>query len=353
MTLRSDFNFDLPAHLIAQRPLEDRGASRLLVIHPDQGIVAHSTICELNQWLAPHTLLIPNEVRVRKARLSLRRPTGGIGEALLFHRNEDGSFEALVRPAHRLITGSTCEILHPITHKNLGSLTILKEGPQGERTVRLDPEELSEWSRIDSIGSLPLPPYITRAADEKDDERYQTEFASDEGEAVAAPTAGLHFSKSLIEELKHKGHDWAPIRLDVGLGTFRPILVDNIDDHHIHRETFAISDETSRKISKALVHQQPVVCIGTTSLRTLETAWDGGKLVPRGESRLFLKPGHPPKVPCGLLTNFHLPESSLFILICSLLGTRQAHEIYAEAIRLSYRFFSYGDAMLIQGRSQK
>ena len=121
MTLRSDFNFDLPAHLIAQRPEEDRGASRLLVIHPDQGIVAHSAIRELNQWLAPHTLLIPNEVRVRKARLSLRRPTGGIGEALLFHRNEDGSFEALVRPAHRLITGSTCEILHPITHKNLGS----------------------------------------------------------------------------------------------------------------------------------------------------------------------------------------------------------------------------------------
>lgn len=353
MALRSDFNFNLPPHLIAQRPLADRESSKLLVIHPDQGIVAHSSVRELHQWLSPRTLLIPNEVRVRKARLWLRRQTGGGGEALLFHRHEDGTFDALVRPAHRLIKGSTCEILHPITQENLGSLTILNEGPQGERTVRLYPPELSEWSNIDRIGSLPLPPYITRAADDHDDQRYQTDFASDEGEAVAAPTAGLHFSKTLITELKQKGHDWAPIRLDVGLGTFRPILVDKIDDHQMHREAFFISTETSKKISEAIVGQRPIVCIGTTSLRTLETAWDGNTLLTQGESRLFLRPGHPPRVPCGLLTNFHLPESSLFILICSLLGTQQAHKIYAEAIRLSYRFFSYGDAMLIQERSQR
>ncbi len=348
MTLRSNFNFDLPPHLIAQRPLEDRGASKLLVVHPDRGIVAHSHIRELNRWISPCSLIIPNEVRVRKARLLLRRSTGGIGEALLFHRNQDGSFEALVRPASRLISGVTCDILHPVTQRPLGSLKILKEGEQGERSVRLNPEELSEWTQVDQIGSLPLPPYINRDADQSDDLRYQTDFASDEGEAVAAPTAGLHFSKAFIEELKRSGHDWAPIRLDVGLGTFRPILVENIDDHHMHRESFTIGVETSEKLLRALHKKQPIVCVGTTSLRTIETAWDGSILTPKGESSLFLKPGNSPKITCGLMTNFHLPESSLFVLVCSLLGTELAQKVYAEAIEKSYRFFSYGDGMLIQ-----
>lgn len=350
MTLRSDFYFDLPDHLIAQRPLDDRNASKLMVVHPAHGVVAHSTVGELHRWLDPHSLLIPNEVRVRKARLRLRRSSGGRGEALLFRLNQDGSFEALVKPAHRLITGSRLDILHPMTEETLGFLTIVKEGAQGERTVRLEPEELSCWSSIDKIGSLPLPPYITRSADAQDDQRYQTEFAGSEGEAIAAPTAGLHFSNSSIEALTQRGHEWAPIRLDVGLGTFRPISVDHIEDHRMHRETFFISDATAEKILLALTNQRPIVCIGTTSLRTLETAWDGTRLTREGESHLFLRPGYPPQLPCGLVTNFHLPESSLFVLVCSILGTQQAQAVYREAIQLSYRFFSYGDAMLIQNR---
>jgi S-adenosylmethionine:tRNA ribosyltransferase-isomerase len=220
---------------------------------------------------------------------------------------------------------------------------------EGLRRVRvLGPDGALDWDAVDRIGRMPLPPYITHPADAEDEGRYQTVFRAEQGEAVAAPTAGLHFTAELIDGLKQRGCLWHPVRLHVGLGTFRPMTAEDLSDHVMHEERYEIPDATAAALEPVLRDRtRPLLAVGTTSLRTLEAAWDGAALKRGGSTRLFIQPGYRLRTADLLLTNFHLPESTLFVLISALLGVDFAQEAYAEAIREHYRFFSYGDAMLI------
>jgi S-adenosylmethionine:tRNA ribosyltransferase-isomerase len=225
---------------------------------------------------------------------------------------------------------------------------ILEEGLRRVRVLQGD--RPLDWDAVDRIGRLPLPPYISHAAEAEDEERYQTVYRAQEGEAVAAPTAGLHFTEQLIQQLKDRGCLWQAVRLHVGLGTFRPMTADHLDGHVMHEERYEIPETTAACLEPVLRQRgRPLLCIGTTSLRTLEAAWNGETLQRAGSTRLFIRPGYRLRTADLLLTNFHLPESTLFVLVSSLLGLDFAQAAYAEAIRERYRFFSYGDAMLILG----
>ncbi|HJW08011.1 MAG TPA: S-adenosylmethionine:tRNA ribosyltransferase-isomerase, partial [Holophagaceae bacterium] len=232
----------------------------------------------------------------------------------------------------------------------LARIRILDTLPEGLRKVVVESDHGLDWDEIDRIGRLPLPPYIEHLSGEEDEARYQTVFAAREGEAVAAPTAGLHFTPELIARLQARGCAWTPVRLHVGLGTFRPMSAENLEDHVMHEERFEIPEATAEVLEPVLRDRsRPVMCVGTTSLRTLEGAWDGAHLKREGATRLFITPGYTLRTADLLLTNFHLPESTLFVLVSALLGLDLAQAAYAEAIRENYRFFSYGDAMLIKG----
>ncbi|MDE3244499.1 MAG: tRNA preQ1(34) S-adenosylmethionine ribosyltransferase-isomerase QueA [Acidobacteriota bacterium] len=346
---RSEFHFDLPEELIAQHPPAERDGARLLVVDARRRSVSHHMIQELPELLPANSLLVPNDVKVRHARLFLRRKGGGAGEALLLRAFGDGTFEAMVRPGARLKSGSMAKVVSPETGSELAELRIEGTLEEGLRRVRVVRGGLDlDWDSVDRIGRLPLPPYISRLADAVDERRYQTSFHASEGEAVAAPTAGLHFTPELIDRLRSRGCDWLPVRLHVGLGTFRPMTADRIEDHPMHEERFEIPTATSAALLPVLrQHARPLVCIGTTSLRTLEAAWDGHDLDASGSTRIFIKPGYSLRTADHLLTNFHLPESTLFVLVSALLGLEFAKEAYAEAVAQRYRFFSYGDAMLI------
>ena len=347
---RSDFSFDLPGSLIAQRPAAERDGARLLVVDPVAGTWAHRSIRDLLGLLAPGTLCVPNDVRVRHARLFLRRRGGGAGEALLLRALPEGGFEALVRPGARLRPGSAAEVVDPERGTVLARLQVEALLEEGLRRVRvLGPEGDLDWDEVDRIGRLPLPPYIHHLARGEDEERYQTVFRAAEGEAVAAPTAGLHFTEALIGELRAAGASWLPVRLHVGLGTFRPMSAEDLDDHVMHEERYELPEASALILEAALASGRgPILAVGTTSLRTLESAWDGRALRRGGATRLFIRPGHQVRAAHQLLTNFHLPESTLFVLVSALLGLDFAKACYAEAVRERYRFFSYGDAMLIQ-----
>lgn len=346
---RTEFSFDLPEDLIAQHPAPERDGARLLVIDAATGALTHSSIRELPTWVPAQTLCVPNDVKVRHARLCLRRAGGGVGEALLLRAFPDGSFEAMVRPGVKLKPGKQADVVDPTTGKRLASCLIEDTLEEGLRKIRIqrDLQDL-DWDAVDRIGRLPLPPYIRHAADGEDETRYQTAFHAEEGEAVAAPTAGLHFTPELIARLEAKGCLWRPVRLHVGLGTFRPMTAEHLEDHVMHEERYEIP-ETAAAVLEPTLHtrNRPLLCVGTTSLRTLESAWDGEQLIRSGATRIFIKPGHRLRSADHLLTNFHLPESTLFVLICALLGTTLAKQAYGEAVRERYRFFSYGDAMLI------
>ena len=345
---RSDFHFDLPPDLIAQHPAPDRDGARLLVVEARTGAWSHRTIRDLPELLPAGTLCIPNDVRVRHARLFLRRSGGGAGEALLLRSLGTGEYEALVKPGARLKPGSSAVVVDPVTGAELARMDVLETLPEGLRTIRVHAEHGLVWDEIDRIGRLPLPPYIEHLADGEDETRYQTVFAAREGEAVAAPTAGLHFTPDLIATLQARGCGWEPVRLHVGLGTFRPMTAERLEDHAMHEERFEIPDATAALLEPVLVDRsRPVLCVGTTSLRTLEGAWDGERLTREGATRLFITPGYRLRTADHLLTNFHLPESTLFVLVSALLGLDTAQAAYAEAVRERYRFFSYGDAMLI------
>jgi len=347
---RSDFSFDLPGSLIAQRPAAERDGARLLVVDPVAGAWEHRAIRDLPGLLVPGTLCVPNDVKVRHARLFLRRRGGGAGEALLLRALQEGGFEALVRPGARLKPGSSAEVVDPERGTLLARLRVEALLEEGLRRVRvLGQEGDLDWDEVDRIGRLPLPPYIHHLAQGADEERYQTVFRAPEGEAVAAPTAGLHFTQALIGELRAAGASWLPLRLHVGLGTFRPMSAEDLEDHVMHEERYEIPEASALPLEAALASGRgPILAVGTTSLRTLESAWDGHSLRRSGATRLFIRPGHRVLAAHQLLTNFHLPESTLFVLVSTLLGQDFAKACYAEAVRERYRFFSYGDAMLIQ-----
>ncbi|MBK8793858.1 MAG: tRNA preQ1(34) S-adenosylmethionine ribosyltransferase-isomerase QueA [Holophaga sp.] len=346
---RTEFSFELPEDLIAQHPAPERDGARLLVVDAATGALTHSSIRELPTWVPAQTLCVPNDVKVRHARLCLRRAGGGLGEALLLRAFPDGSFEAMVRPGVKLKPGKQADVVDPTTGERLASCLIEDTLEEGLRKIRIqrDLQDL-DWDAVDRIGRLPLPPYIHHAADGEDETRYQTAFHAEEGEAVAAPTAGLHFTPELIARLEANGCLWRPVRLHVGLGTFRPMTAEHLEDHVMHEERYEIPETAAAVLEPTLrTRNRSLLCVGTTSLRTLESAWDGEQLIRSGATRIFIKPGHRLRSADHLLTNFHLPESTLFVLICALLGTTLAKHAYGEAVRERYRFFSYGDAMLI------
>jgi S-adenosylmethionine:tRNA ribosyltransferase-isomerase len=288
-------------------------------------------------------------VKVRHARLFLKRAGGGAGEALLLRALGDGAFEAMVRPGARLKPGGTAMVVDPASGASLAELRIEATLDEGLRSVRVVKGGADlDWDEVDRIGRLPLPPYITHLAEGEDEDRYQTVFHAAEGEAVAAPTAGLHFTPELIAALEARGCAWRPVRLHVGLGTFRPMSAEDTDQHVMHEERFEIPEGIAAELEDVFKARiRPLLAIGTTALRTLEGAWDGERLARAGSTRIFITPGCTLRTADHLLTNFHLPESTLFVLVCSLLGLDLAHAAYVEAIREQYRFFSYGDAMLI------
>jgi S-adenosylmethionine:tRNA ribosyltransferase-isomerase len=346
---RSAFHFDLPPELIAQHPAEARDGARLLVVDASNGSLSHHRITDLPGLLPPGTVCVPNDVKVRHARLLLRRVGGGAGEALLLRALPDGTFEALVRPGSRLKPGRAADVVDPATGAVLATCHIESQLDEGLRRIKIFRNaENFDWDMVDRIGRLPLPPYITHPADAEDEARYQTAFHAAEGEAVAAPTEGLHFTEALIGQLVSRGCAWLPVRLHVGLGTFRPMTAEDTADHVMHEERFEIPETTATLLERTLrLRDRPLLAIGTTALRTLEAAWDGQRLARSGATRIFIQPGYRLRTVDNLLTNFHLSESTLFVLVSALLGLEAAHAAYAEAIRERYRFFSYGDAMLV------
>jgi len=346
---RSAFAFHLPEQLIAQSPAPERDGARLLVVDAATGHWQHRSIKELPALVPAHTLCVPNDVKVRHARLFLRRAGGGAGEALLLRAFSDGSFEAMVRPGVKLKPGRLAQVVDPATQAVLADLRVEESLDEGLRRVRITRDEQSlDWDAVDRIGRLPLPPYIHHVAGESDETRYQTAFHAAEGEAVAAPTAGLHFTPALIQQLVDNHCQWHPVRLHVGLGTFRPMSAEDLADHVMHEERYEIPEATAQALEATLhTRTRPLMAVGTTSLRTLEAAWDGQRLLRAGATRIFIQPGYQLKTADHLLTNFHLPESTLFVLVSTLLGLDLAQAAYAEAVRAEYRFFSYGDAMLI------
>lgn len=346
---REDFYFNLPSELIAQQPSISRDSSRLIVVDAAAKTFFHSYISKLPQLIPSETICVPNNVKVRRARLILRKNSGGYCEALLLHQISCGCFEALVKPGRYFQVGKRVQVVDPLSNNTVAELVVEKILNEGIRVIRLfNNSGHLNWDSVDCIGKMPLPHYIKQQILPQDENRYQTVFHNDDGEAIAAPTAGLHFTNELITQLKQLGCIWSPICLHVGLGTFRPLVVDNIEDHSMHTERYEISEATANTLYKAISQKtNPILAIGTTSLRTMEAAWNGVEIKRKGITKLFIQPGYDIRTANMLLTNFHLPESTLFILISAILGLKFAHSIYTEAIREQYKFFSYGDAMLI------
>jgi S-adenosylmethionine:tRNA ribosyltransferase-isomerase len=332
-----DFDFELPERLIAQHPPAKRGASRLLLV----GKVLHdSSFTDLPQWLNEHDVLVLNDTRVLKARLFGAKQTGGQIEVMVERVLDEHEVLAQVRASKTPKTGSRFLLSDAIQ--------VLVLGRAGEFFhLRFECDEAVD-DVLERYGKLPLPPYITHAAEAEDDERYQTVFAREQG-AVAAPTAGLHFDQVMLDTLRAKGVQIAYVTLHVGAGTFKPVRAENVADHVMHSERYTVPQATVDAIKQAKVSGGRVVAVGTTSLRALESAAAGGELVAgSGETRIFITPGYRFKVIDVLLTNFHLPRSTLLMLVCAFGGMAKLLAAYRHAVDQEYRFFSYGDAMLIE-----
>ena len=344
----SDFDFALPSELIAQTPSARREDARLLVLDRAGGAQTHATVAALPEWLQPGDVLTLNDTRVFPARLLGRRvPSGGAVECLLLGRLESDQWDALMHPGQKLRVGER------VTFKGRGrrlSAEVLRRSFYGRRVIRLwseDDDDIEEV--IDAIGRVPLPPYIKRPGTEDDRERYQTVYARVRG-SVAAPTAGLHLTPSLLEALDRRGVIRVDVTLHIGYGTFKPMRAERVEDHVVDPEPYEISKEAAETLNQALDDKRRIVAVGTTTTRALETAGraGGGRVEPgRGVSDLFIYPGYACAVIDGLLTNFHLPRSSLLMLACAFAGREHLLAAYDEAIRQSYRFYSYGDAMLV------
>jgi S-adenosylmethionine:tRNA ribosyltransferase-isomerase len=347
----SDFDFDLPPDLIAQSPPDERGQSRLLVLHRDSGRREHTAFSHLVDLLEPGDLLVVNDTRVFPARLLGRRvPSGGAVECLLLRHVSVGSavvWDALMHPGQKLRPGARFvvegagEPLHG---------EVIERHFYGRRTIRLwtdDPGGVR--AAIARLGHMPLPPYIARADAPSDRERYQTVYARDEG-SVAAPTAGLHFTPALLDALAAKGIERVSITLHVGYGTFKPVRVERVEDHQVDPEVFAVPPDTADALTRAKGEGRRIIAVGTTTTRALESlvaAEDGSIRSTSGETRLFIHPGHRFQLVTGLVTNFHLPRSSLLMLVAAFTGRDLILSAYRDAVAARYRFYSYGDAMLI------
>ena len=339
---KSDFYFDLPEELIAQDPLEDRSSSRLLVLATETGENSHHIFKEVINYLNPGDCLVLNNTKVIPARLiGHKEDTGAAIEVLLLKRKENDIWETLVKPGKKCKPGTKIVFGEGLLHA-----TVLETVEDGNRLIRFSYEGIFE-EILDRLGEMPLPPYITHKLQDKN--RYQTVYAKYEGSA-AAPTAGLHFTKELLRQIEEKGIDIAYVTLHVGLGTFRPVKVDNILEHHMHSEFYQVTKEAADKINKAKKEGHRVICVGTTSCRTVESAADENGMVKEGcdNTEIFIYPGYKFKVLDTLITNFHLPESTLVMLVSALAGREHILNAYEEAIREKYRFFSFGDAMLIK-----
>ena len=339
--LKSDFYFDLPQELIAQDPLEDRSSSRLLTLDKTTGAVGHHIFREIVDYLHPGDCLVLNNTKVIPARLlGQREETGAHVEVLLLKRRENDVWETLVKPGKKCKPGTRL-----VFGDGLLRARVLETVEEGNRLIRFEYEGI--WEEVlDRLGEMPLPPYITHKLQDKN--RYQTVYAKYEGSA-AAPTAGLHFTKELLSQIEAKGVKVVYVTLHVGLGTFRPVKEDNVLNHHMHSEYYRVTEETAKVINDTKAAGGRVICVGTTSCRTVESAADEeGRVIPGADNtEIFIYPGYKFKVLDGLITNFHLPESTLVMLVSALAGREHVLAAYEEAIRERYRFFSFGDAMYI------
>jgi len=362
--LVSDFHYDLPEELIAQQPLPDRAASRLLYLSPTSGMLEDLQFRDFPNLLRPSDLVVFNNTRVFPARLYGRR--GGLKSQVLSPQNpaardflrgrievlltrqlqtDPNEWECLVRPGRKISVG---EHLFFGDHDELQA-EVIARGEFGERHIRFAPTE-DFFGDIEVIGHIPLPPYIAREDSSSDRDRYQTVYARERG-SVAAPTAGLHFTPEILEKLRERKIETAEITLHVGLGTFQPVRVDKVEDHKLHSEPYSISAEAAEKIARALKEKRRVVAVGTTPVRTLEYAAQQGNgevCAGSAEANLFIYPGYNFKVVSALLTNFHLPQSTLLMLVCSLGGKENVLNAYRHAVAERYRFYSYGDCMFVE-----
>lgn len=338
----SDFYFELPQELIAQDPLEDRSASRLLALDRKSGRVKHGQFVDLKGYLHSGDCLVINDTKVIPARLyGKKTDTGASVELLLLKRREHDVWETLVKPGRKAKPG--CRLSF-----GDGLLTgeIVDVVDEGNRLIRFTYEGIFE-EILDQLGEMPLPPYITHKLEDKN--RYQTVYAKWEGSA-AAPTAGLHFTSRMLEEIRRMGVEIAHVTLHVGLGTFRPVKVENVDEHHMHSEYYQIEEEQAQLINKTRKAGGRIIAVGTTSCRTLESAADSQGVIRAGGgwTDIFIYPGYDFRVIDGLITNFHLPESTLLMLVSALAGKEHILNAYETAVQERYRFFSFGDAMLIK-----
>lgn len=337
----SDFYFELPEEQIAQDPLADRSASRLMVLHWKNGTIEHRKFTDIVEYLRPGDCLVRNNTKVIPARLfGTREDTGAVIEFLLLKRHEDDVWETLVKPGKKARTGVKVVF-------GEGELRgeIIGVQEDGNRRIRFSYEGIFE-EILDRLGQMPLPPYITHKLEDKN--RYQTVYARYDGSA-AAPTAGLHFTEELFRELEEKGVLVANVTLHVGLGTFRPVKVEDVSDHHMHSEHYFIEPEEAEKINRAKKNGGRIICVGTTSCRTIESAADEDGVLRASEenTEIFIYPGYRFRIMDELITNFHLPESTLLMLVSALAGKEFVLRAYEEAVREGYRFFSFGDAMYI------
>jgi S-adenosylmethionine:tRNA ribosyltransferase-isomerase len=335
----SDFDYSLPESLVAQEPSPERDRSRLMVLNRRSGAVEDRIFSDIDQWLLPGDLLVLNDTRVFPCRLLARKPGGGKAEIFLLSERERNLWEALVKgaagPGKRMVLASGAEA------------EVVGEHADGTRTIRFRGiHDIRD--ALDDIGMVPLPPYIKREPSDIDRERYQTVYAASEG-AVAAPTAGMHFSRDLLKKLAGKGVEFATVTLHVGPGTFQPVRVDRIVEHRMHPEQYAVSRVAAASINRAKAEGRRVIAVGTTSVRTIETVSriTGSATAGEGRSDLFIYPGFEFKVTDGIITNFHLPKSTLLMLVSAFAGRERVLSAYRTAVEERYRFYSYGDAMLI------
>ena len=337
----SDFNYELPKELIAQHPYDKRDEARLMVLDKRNQSIEHKVFKDIIDYLNPGDCLVINNTKVIPARLYGKKDTGANVEFLLLKRIENDIWEAMVRPGQKLKSGSKV-----VFGDGLLKATVLEVLENGNRKVEFEYEGIFN-EILDQIGLMPLPPYITEATRE-DNEKYQTVYAKYDGSA-AAPSAGLHFTEALLEKIKEKGIEIANVTLHVGIGTFRPVKVENVEEHEMHSEHYYIKKEDAEKINFAKRTGHKVISVGTTSCRVLESVADENGMVKEteGDTSIFIYPGYKFKCIDSLITNFHLPESTLIMLVSSLAGKDFIMKAYEEAVKQRYKFFSFGDAMLI------